>query len=396
MFGQRPRDPAEARQRIVDGVTWSEFCDALKMAGMVVLRDAAPSDPLTRAEGFRYLSRLLRAGLETFVEHADPRAPVLQRPVHETAKMGADNPDNHYQHASISGEHEYRITGTRGTVHTLSFATQSGGYGEGRGLPSTGHLDAADMAIGPDGCFQIAVSVEPRSGNWLPMKPETGSLIVRQTFGDRATERIAELRIERVGGNPLPTPVTPEAIDRGLGRAAALVGGAAALFANWAEGFRTHENTLPRFDPATSTAFGGDPNIAYYHSYWRVAPDEALVIDAEPPDCQHWNFQLNNHWMESLDYRYFPVWVNKVTARYRPDGSVRIVVAHTDPDFPPNPPRGRANSLPAGPPQGAGAVNWIDTVGHELGTMCFRWIRAASHPQPRTRLVKLADVAGLP
>src|SRR6266545_1327974 len=118
MFGQRPRDPAEARQRIVDGMTWSEFCDALKMAGMVVLRDGAPSDPLTRAEGFRYLSRLLRAGLETFVEHADPRAPVLQRPVHETVKMGADNPDNHYQHASISGEHEYRITGTRGTVHT--------------------------------------------------------------------------------------------------------------------------------------------------------------------------------------------------------------------------------------------------------------------------------------
>ena len=79
--------------------------------------------------------------------------------------------------------------------------------------------------------------------------------------------------------------------------------------------------------------------------------------------------------MESLDYRYFPVSVNKVTARYRPDGSVRIAVAHTDPQS---------------------AVNWIDTVGHEFGTMCFRWIRAASHPQPRTRLVKLADVAGLP
>jgi len=368
----------------MDGKTWNDFCDALKMAGLVVLRDGAPADPLTRAEGFRYLSRLLRAGLETFVEHADPRAPVLQRPVHETVKMGADNPDNYYQHASISGAYEYRITGTRGTVRTLSFATQSGGYGEGRGLPSTGHLDADDLALGPDGQLEIRASVEPRPGNWLPMKPDTGSLIVRQTFGDRATERIAELRIERIdpdrpdGGDPRPTPLTPEALDRGLRRASSLVGGAAALFASWAERFQTHENTLPRFDPATSTAFGGDPNIAYYHSYWRLAPGEALVIDAEPPECQHWNFQLGNHWMESLDYRYFPISVNKVTARYRRDGSVRIVVAHRDPG------------------RDAGAVNWIDTVGHEFGTMCFRWIRAAAHPQPRTRLVDLVDVAGLP
>jgi hypothetical protein len=382
MFAPRPRDPELARQRVVDGTTWNELCDALKMAGMVILRDSSPGDPLSRAEGFRYLSRLLRAGLETFVESGDPRAPVLQRPVHETVKMGADNPDNYYQHASISGEYEYRITGTRGTVHTLSFATQSGGYGEGRGLPSTGHLDAADLAIDADGRFEIAVSVEPRPGNWLPMTRESGSLIVRQTFGDRAREQIAALRIERIGadGDTRPTPVTAEAIDRGLGRAGALVGGAAALFANWAEGFRKHENTLPQFDPATSTAFGGDPNIAYYHSYWRLAPDEALVIDAEPPECQHWNFQLDNHWMESLDYRYFPVWVNKVTARYRPDGSVRIVVAH---------------ERPAGDGEG-GPINWIDTVGHAFGTMCFRWIRAASHPQPRTRLVKLADLGGLP
>jgi hypothetical protein len=269
-------------------------------------------------------------------------------------------------------------------VRQLSFATQSGGYGEGRGLPSTGHLDVADLTLGPDGEIDIAVSVEPRPGNWLPMRPETGSLIVRQTFADRSRERIADLRIERVGGpgqdDVRPAPLTAHALDNGLGRAAALVGGAAALFASWAEGFRAHENQLPLFDPATSNAFGGDPNIAYYHSYWRVSPDQALVIDAAPPDCQHWNFQLNNHWMESLDYRYFPVSVNKHTARYRPDGSVRVVVAHRDP----------------GVPEGNGAINWIDTVGHDVGTMCWRWIRAASHPQPRTRLVALADVGGLP
>jgi hypothetical protein len=372
MFGRSVATPEEAEKRIADGTSWNDFCDTLKLAGSVILRDSSPSDPLSRAEGFRYLSRILRAGLEAFVEHADARAPVLARMVHETVKMGADNPDNYYQNASISGAYEYRIIGTRGTVPYLSFATQSGGYGEGLGLPLTGFLDAKDLVVAPDGTFEIAVSVEPRPGNWLPMKPESGTLIVRQTFARRSSETIADLRVERVGGDRTPAPLTAQAVDRGLGRASGLVGGVAALFANWAEGFRQHENQLPEFDAAVSKAFGGDPNIVYYHGYWRLGPDEALIIDATPPDCELWNFQLNNHWMESLDYRHHRIWVNKHTARYRDDGSVRIIVAHRDP----------------------GGDNWIDTVGHNFGTMLFRWIRATSHPQPRTRVIKLDELVG--
>ena len=51
-----------------------------------------PQDPFSQAEGMRYLTRLTRAGLEAFVEYTDPAFPVLRRMVHETVKMGADNP----------------------------------------------------------------------------------------------------------------------------------------------------------------------------------------------------------------------------------------------------------------------------------------------------------------
>jgi len=359
------------RERVMSGKAWESFCDTLKAAGQTILAEGQPDSPLDRAEGFRYLSRLTRAALESFVEYADPLAPVLNRPIHETAKIGADNPDNYYQHATISGEYEYRITGQRGTIHYLDFATQSDGVASTGDSEQGGHLDASQLEMDDEGRFEILLSCEEKPGNWLRMTPNTSALIVRQTFLDRDIEVPADLHIERVGGDGRPTPLTPEALDAGLQRATGLVVGCSALFSNWAKGFQKHVNELPKFDDAISMGAGGDPNICYYHSYWRLGPEEALVIEATPPECEMWNFQLDNHWMESLDYRFHTIHVNKHTATYEDDGSVRIVVAHRDPGLP----------------------NWIETAGHTQGTMCFRWIRADRHPQPATRVVKLSELA---
>ncbi|MEN8182022.1 MAG: hypothetical protein ABFS46_05750 [Myxococcota bacterium] len=368
----------EPSRRILDGTTWEEFCDTLKAAGSVVLGEGSPENPFDRAEGFRYLSRLTRSALESFVENADPLAPELRRTAHETIKMGADNPDNHYQNAPISGKCEYRIHGTRGSVHYLGLGTQAGNYGSTGTLETTGYLDHSDIALGPDGGLEVFVSCDPKPQNWLPMKPDSRTLIVRQTFLDKASETPAQLRIERIDGPHAARPVTPASIDRGLTNSARFVMGCARIFHQWALGFQKHVNQLPRFDDEVARRAGGDPNIVYYHSYWELEPDEALVIEVTPPECEHWNFQLNNHWMESLDYRYFPVWVNKHSARTREDGSVQVVVAHRDP----------------GTSGASGPMNWIDTCGHHRGTMCWRWIRATEHPEPGTRVVKLAALQG--
>jgi hypothetical protein len=361
-------------ERILDGKSWAEFCDMLKMAGNVITGQSSPEDPLDRAEGFRYLGRLTRAALEAFIEHADPLAPVLHRPVHETVKMGADNPDNYYQNAEISGKHEYRIWGQRGTIHYLGLGTYAGKYGlEGR-TAQTGYLEGSELFVEPDGSLEIWVSCKKPEGNarnWLRMEPDTSSLIVRQTFLDRRSEAIADLHIERLGGKELHAPLSPEKMDQGLGVCGRFVVGCAAMFTNWADGFAKRPNELPLFNQDAALAAHGDPNICYYHGYWKLEPDQALVIEVTPPECDYWNFQLNNHWMESLDYRYHSIAVNKKSAKYRDDASVRIVVAH--------------HRLP-------GMENWIDTAGHRRGTMCWRWVRAKEHPQPRTRTVALADL----
>jgi len=369
MGGKSEQDVNE--QRITSGKSWSDFCDELKTAGNVLLSPGAPLDPFQQAEGVRYLSRLTRAGLEAYVEYPDPSFPRLRRMVHETIKMGADNPDNYYMNAQVSGEYEYKIIGKRNSIDYISFHTQNGSYGSTGGLAPCGKLDNDELVLEDDGSFEIFVTHEKQGKNWLKTEEETTLLMVRQTFADRSKEVPADMEVVSLSGFERPGPLTSKQMDEGLKAASMLVGGASLLFTRWAKDFQKHVNQLPLFDPEKSNAAGGDDTIIYYHSYWKLEPDEALLIEVNPPECDAWNFQLNNHWMESLDYRYHNICINKNGAFYEADGSVRIVVAHEDP----------------------GLANWIETADHGQGTMCWRWYRI--HPgsearQPSCSVVKIS------
>jgi hypothetical protein len=357
-------------ERVVSGKAWEEFCDNLKSAGASLMYPGAPRDPFNQSEGLRYLSRLTRGGLEAFVEYADPAFPVLRRMAHETVKLGADNPDNYYFNAQISGKFTYKITGKRNSVHYIGFFTQNGNYGTTGGMAPCGVLEGSELKINDDDSFEIILSAEPSGSNWLKTEPGTSMVMVRQTFLDRFREIPAELSIENLDGRKSPSPVTPAMIDQGLKTASMFVAGASLMFAKWANDFRKHTNRLPLFDPAVSNAAGGDAAIIYYHSHWKLAEDECLVIEVNPPACDSWNFQLNNYWMESLDYMYFTICVNKSSAVYRADGSIVVIVSHSDP----------------------GRPNWINTCGHSEGTMLWRWYRlkeGAVPVEPGCRVEKL-------
>jgi len=362
---------SEAEDRVSSGRSWAEFCDALKRAGEQIQRADAPSDPFTRAEGYRYLSRLARAGLEWYVEFNDPAFPVLYKPSHETIKIGADNPDNIYQKAVVDGRHDYVIRGMRGSVYYISMATSKGSYAENFKQIETGFLDSNSLQIAADGSFEIILSATPKPGNWLPMHADSQSLLIRQTFMDRASEIPAEITIERADAGATPEPLSAETLDRKLRTAASFIDNTARLFADWSASYRGRPNELPPADQQLCHATGGDPNIFYYHGYFELAEDEALVIEVERiPECRAWNLQTDNYWMESLDYRYHNIHLNKHTAKSRADGGVTMVLAHRDP----------------------GLDNWLDTAGHRLGTLCFRWIGAKEVVHPTTRVVKFADL----
>jgi hypothetical protein len=290
----------------------------------------------------------------------------------------------------------YILKGKRNTVNYLGFGTQAGAYGQPGGLETVASVDFSDLkhANQATGDFEIQISSkrpERKDVDWLELRgpekngPIKAILIVRQTFLDRKTEEAATMELTRVSGPHKPSPFSCERLEEALETSALFVCGASMMFSKWVDGFQKHTNTLPLFDQETSNKVGGDPQIRYYHSYWSLPQEEdVLVIESEVPQCEHWNFQLNNHWMESLDYRYYQIHVNKKSAKYFDGGKrVRVIVAHRNP----------AEVCTTEQLKRIEPFNWIDTCVHHQGQMLWRWVKPkcadADLPQPQCQVKTL-------
>jgi hypothetical protein len=350
-------------------IAWRDFCRRLETLGDFV--EAAPfaQEPIDQAEGYRYITRLLRIALDMQMENADPDFPHFFPASHATAKIGADNPDNIYMNASISGARRYRVWGKRNSVPVLGIGTKANRYAIDGTMASTGEIDSADIKFRPDGSFEIIVSPTREGENWLPLAADSSMLIVRQTFMDRANEIPAVVNIEALDApTATPAPLDAALLAQRLARSIAFVEGTAKTFAGWTDMLMAEQyNALATVDQTMFWRAGGDPTIFYLHGYWKLAANQALVIETPVPACTYWNFQCDNVWMESLDYRHHRIHLNSHSGRLNPDGTLTLVLAPRDPGF----------------------GNWIDTAGHGHGTMLLRWTGATEHPVPATKLVAL-------
>ena len=359
-------------EKLESGALWDEFCEQLKAAGSQVLDSSVPGDALTKVEGFRYLTRLLRLALEKNIEFSDSQYPQFYSLSHETAKIGNDNPDNYYQNCAVDGTRDYLIRGNRGSVAYLSIESKAGSFAGGGDMAPTGHIEIDELTLDEAGNFELSVSATRKTGNWLPMTKETDNLLVRQTFQERSAESPARLSIECL--NPVGAAgLDPELFAQQLQQVVPFVTGTSGLFRQWMDIFSSHVNQLPPNDQAMCLRAGGDPSIYYHNSYWHLGLTEALLIEFMPPkSCRTWNFQLSNYWMESLDYRHHRISLSNYSAHVEVDGLVRIVVAHSDP--------------------GPKYRNWLTSAGHELGAMLLRYVEARDFPAISTQVVVFNDL----
>jgi len=348
---------------------WDGFCDRLKEAGNLVFRDDTPPTPFERATGFRYLSRQINRGLQTALEYADPLFPEFKRTMHPRRKFGGDNADALNMRATIDGKHTYRVVGNRGSAHYISFSL----HAPNRNIPwqhqEIDRLLGDEIATEWDGSFQVILSPEQHDGNWLKTTPETNQLSIRQFFGSWDKEFPMTIRIEREGSEgESPAQITPEVIANALGDAADLVFHNAAFWIDWVGRYRASPNTF--MESVTQGQLGATPGGKPIHCHWMIQPDEALLIQFTPPKAYFWNIELNNFWMETLDYRYQLSGTNSKLAVPESDGSYNVVVASTDPGLP----------------------NWIETGGHLEGHLTLRWVQGEASPLPETHLAKVSDL----
>ena len=380
--------PDDARQRLLSGRAWDDFCESLRLAGHAIERWGDVPSELDRAEWYRFLTRVARNGMERFVENCEPDRPRLRdAPWRQSINVQCPDQD-HLLSEFVDGSHEYRIVGHRGTVPYFVIAAWSAAQPADLGardwaprgaeglkefdpatLRTTAFLPSEKIRFAPGGSFEIVLSQKPHPGNWLELRPDSVGVLVRTVHHHRAQEQAPQMRIERLDG-ATPRPIRPEEMSAGLAKTGQVVLGYAELVrAWWQDNLGQRPNQL-RFSRATYLSNGGVPDRHFAFGTWRKPASDALVVEFRPPECEYWIFQLCNLWQENLDnYEDGQGYVTKFTVRPERDGRVRVVVAEEDP--------------------GIGG-NWVDSFDHTAGIMGLRLIKTAETCPVTTHLVPLA------
>ena len=350
---------------------WQTFVRELTRAGEVMSREETPKDPITQAEGYRYLSRLIRRGLETGLEFDDPAHPHLFRANTRSMLTGGTTADAIYVHGFIDGSRTYKIRGDRGTAPLMEFTVYSGMLGLHPNSKKLGALTEEALAVEADGSYEVVLSPKPHPGNWIRTDPDVRYVFIRQYTHDWSATRPATHRIEVVGEESLPAPLRVAEVRDGLQTAAKYVRNGALVWARIVDRARKlPANMLVAIPEEGDTTMPAGHKFASGH--FELAADEALVMEFEPPEAPYWGVQLTNYWFEPVDYGGTGAHVNNRSARFKADGSVRLVIAHA--------------ARLADP-------NWLSTGGRTVGTMQFRLSRSSAPvPAISTRVVKLSEL----
>jgi hypothetical protein len=329
-------------------------------------------DALGIAEGYRHLTHLLGYALDLYLE-GDPERPSFTPLASPTRKILGDNVDSIYFFAPLRGDRAYRIHGMRGNGLYLAFCIY-GGKPDGEWSERVvANVSQRDLRFAPDGSFEIVLSPEPPArpgGTHVRLEPDAVCVITREYFAEPRAAVPSRFTIEALAPAPTPPPLDDAALARRLRAVTTFMRETLAIVPLPAF---PEANVIGPPMPWNPYAPGwGTPDNVYALGAFRLEPDEALVIEGRSPRCTYWGVQLWNRYMQSLDYRYHRVSLNREQAVLAPDGSFRVVVAHRDPGVP----------------------NWLATAGHREGLVFCRWLQAESPPdQPTSRVVPVDSLA---
>ncbi len=327
---------------------WREIFDELGRLEAEV--DAlAGGRALDRAEGTRYLGRLLGAALARF----DPRPGLAID--YGVPRIGGFNPDFHFGYAAIEPGSSYVLRGEMRGAHRLALSTHASALGSAQPI---GHLSSETIRCDAAGRFEIAVGGEPPpagTDNWLPTGGRARALLVRQILL-RRSDRPAELSLERAGA-AAPRELVPLDGDRqreALAGVRLFLAGAARRFFRWTRLLSRIPNAIGPVPAEIEDEVVADPDTFYALGYFDLGPDERLEVRLTPPPCAYWGLHTTNHWLEPIEHDEIVCHRNGATAEPGPDGSITLSIA----------------------PQAHPHPNSLHTLGHPNGAIFYRVIGA--------------------
>jgi hypothetical protein len=324
-------------------------------------------------EGLRVLGRVTALCSELSLD-VDAASPWFFSMNTEARLIGGPNPDGEYFLAMIDGRHRYRVGGHRGTTVYLGFQVLAGVGLTPRRMGA--YLSDRDLQVADDGSFAFVLAAEEPTAaeldghQWLAIPFDSSAIVVREYIADRAAETAARLTIE-----PLDPPALPAAPTDAM--LAEQLTGMAWTMAKLTTLYRTIRPDLLDAPNQLVTALAADlgdadttPDNLYMLGTFRLVPEEAFVIDLVPPHTRYWSVTIENIWHECIDARRRRSSITNAAAVARPDGTVRIVIAATEPDV----------------------DNWLDTGGRHRGFVVVRWLDNPDPPAVTTSVMPVAEV----
>jgi hypothetical protein len=280
-----------------------------------------------------------------------------------------DNPDTTYRTIPVDPAASYVI---KGRTHTPAPVDVNFSLWD-RNNVTLSNLVGSDVVTDANGNFTITVNAAASGGsaNHIQLLPQSKQLFIRNTISEWGIQLFDELSVERVAGPALAAPKTTAQLTTQL---AQNLRAGTGVFAYYNQLVHAQPvNTLPTLSLGGSN--GRLATQAASYSDFKIADDEALVLNVTLGGAKYFIAPVYTRWMITTDYINHTQSLNDKQALANPDGSYTFVIAPSDPKV----------------------YNWLDTVGIHEGLLNPRWqglpATAAATPASATmKLVKLVDL----